>query len=388
MPDYVMAWFIKAAEYISTKTPFGFVATNSITQGAQVDTFSKILLRRHKLEIIFAHKSFKWYSQARGGAQVTVVIIGMAKKHNGVKYLFDNDKKQQVKNITPYLASSEDQNTVVRRVSKPINGLPDILIKGMAITDNGNYVFDEYGKKDFLSKEPNTSPYFRPYVTAKGFLYSIKQWVLLVYEIPPNELGKMPKVRELLIKVAEFRKRSRKEATVRLGREPKEFERPVIPKKRFMVIPVVSSENRSYLPIGFANPPEIASAATIIGEGASLELLTVLITRMHLLWLNEVGGKLETRFRYSNIAYNTFPVPKKYGSLKKYGKDILNIRRKYPNSTLANLYDPITMPHDLKKAHDRLDKAMDKLYRQKPFKSDQERVQFLLGEYEKMTSKS
>ena len=388
MPDYVMAWFIKAAEYISTKTPFGFVATNSITQGAQVDTFSKILLRRHKLEIIFAHRSFKWYSQAKGKAQVIVVIIGMAKKYNGVKYLFDNDKKQQVKNITPYLASSEDQNTVVRRVSKPINGLPDILIKGMAITDNGNYVFDEYGKTNFLKKEPNTAPYFRPHVTARGFLYGIKQWVLLVYKIPPNEMSKMPKVRELLIKVAEFRKRSRKEATVRLGWEPKEFERPIIPKKRFMVIPVVSSENRSYLPIGFANPPKIASAATIIGEGASLGLFTLLITKMHMLWLKTGGGRLKNDLRYSNIVYNTFPVPKEYDSLKKHGRDVLNIRNKYPNSTLADLYDPITMPHDLKKAHDRLDKAMDKMYRQKPFKSDQERVQFLLGEYEKMTSKS
>ena len=391
MLDYVTAWFIKSAEYISTKTPFCFVATNSITQGIQVKKFSDILLRKHKLEIIFAYKSFKWNSEAKKTAKVIVVIIGFSKQHNKTKYLFEEEdgmlKSNIVKNITPYLTSSENPITVIEKVSKPINGLPNILIKGMAITDDNNYVFDEDKKNDYLNSEPNISSYLRPYYTARGLLHNEKLWVLLVYEIPLHELVKMPRIKELIKNVEKFRKNSKKKETRLLGDFPKKFERPVVPKEKFLIIPVVSSEKRLYLPIGFGTPPEIASAATIIGDNVQLELFSLLISRMHALWLEQVGGRLNSRFRYSNIVYNTFPAPKNYSDLKKYGQNILDIREKHSNSTLANMYDPLIMPDELLKAHKSLDKAVEKLYRDKPFKSDEERLEFLLEEYQKMTSK-
>ena len=389
MLDYVSAWFIQSAKYITDKTLISFVATNSITQGIQVEQLWSVL-QKEGLEIIFAYKAFKWTSDARNKANVTVVIIGMAKKYDGKKYLFKHKQgsliKENVTVITPYLNSSIKEATIVKKTPNPINNLPK-LRKGMAITDGDNYTFTEDEKNQFLIKEPEAESYFREFVTAKGLLHDEKRWILLVYLIKAEKLKKMTETRKLIKAVEKFRLSSKKPETRKLAKFPTKFERPIVPSKEFLVIPVVSSEKREYIPLGFLKPPLISSAATIICEGADVSLFALLSSKIHMVWLKSIGGKLETRLRYSNIVYNTFPVPANHGNLKALGDEILKIREKLKPATLADLYDPITMPIDLKKAHDKLDKAVEKLYRDKPFQSDQERLEFLLEKYQKMASK-
>ena len=389
MLDYVSAWFIKASEYVNDKTQIGFVATDSIVQGIQVDQLWPILFERNKIDISFAYKSFLWSSEARDQANVSVVIIGLAKKFNGKKYIFSKNERYEVENITPYLKeSSKSSMTVVKREKSPINGFPDILIKGMAITDDDNYVFEWREKNNLIRKYNELKSYFRPYITAKGLLHDQKKWVLLVYDIPSNLLSNMDDIKELIANVRKFRKQSKKKETQKLGDSPKQFERPIIPDGDFLAIPVVSSEKREYIPIDILSPPNIASASIIIGRSKKIDiaLFAILSSKMHMLWLEHVGGKLESRLRYSNIVYNTFPIPNDYSNLASNGNEILQIR-KQNSGTLAQLYDKDGMPVNLKKAHLKLDKKLEQLYRKKPFESDAERLEFLLEQYQKMTSK-
>ena len=388
MLDYVAAWFIKATQYAGDATTIGFVATNSITQGIQVDQlWPKIF--NEKFDIIFAYKKFKWGSELKNNANVTVVIIGLGRNRNGKKVIYEHIDGEivstTVNNITPYLEPSAS-SIIVSKASKPLNGLPS-LRKGMAITDDDNYVFDKKSKREFIHKEPKAEPYFRPYVTARGLLHNIPQWVLMVDTIPPSTLSKMPLTNKLIENVRKFRKKSRKENTKNMGDTPKKFERPVIPKGKFLVIPVVQSEKREYIPLGMLRRPDIASAANIICESPTDEQFALLSTRMHMLWFQHVGGRLESRLRYSNIVYNTFPTPDNLDRLRPYCKKILQLRDKHSDSTLAQLYDRNTMPSDLKLLHKKLDRDAEKLYRVKKFTSDDDRISHLSQLYKKLKQK-
>ena len=392
MLDYVAAWFIKAARYAADDTTIGFVATNSITQGVQVEQlWPKI--HKEKFDIIFAYKKFKWRSELKNNASVIVVIIGLGKGYTGKKTLYDhidgNIVSTTVNNITPYLEPSVEASAssiIVSRAPKPLNNLP-VLRKGMAITDDDNYVFDKKRMREFLDNESAAEPYFRPYVNARSFLHDTPHWVLMVDTIPPSLLSKMPLTNKLIENVKKFRKKSRKENTKNLSETPKKFERPVIPKGSFLVIPVVTSEKREYIPLGMLRRPYIASAATIICESPKDEQFALLSTRMHMLWFKRVGGRLKNDLRYSNIVYNTFPVPDNFIKLRPYCKKILRLRKKYKTSTLAQLYDPNTMPSDLKLLHKKLDRDAEKLYRVKKFTTDDDRVGHLGELYQKLKQK-
>ena len=395
--DYVTNWFVKAIEYIPTHThthththtdpQIAFVSTNSITQGEQVNLlFPQIF--RNGFEISFAYKSFKWESESKGKAQVTVVIIGLVKNNKNKKRLFYNKNEKLIEKnpqtIAPHLRETCDKQIIVKQVSKPINNLPEIHM-GSNPVDNGNYIFSDSEKDEFLKTEPNAEKWIIPYYSGADFLHNTSRHILALQTIKPHELKKLPQVMKRVKAVKKFRLENKSETTRRYAEKPTEFYQTHIPKKPFLAIPQVSSENRKYVPMAFMKLPTITSIQLYHIEDATIELFGLLESKMHMLWLSSFSGKLETRLRYSaNRVYNTFPVPQDYTLLRPFAQKILDIREKNAESTLVDLYNSIRMPSDLLKAHQSLDKAVEKLYRTKQFKTDDERLDFLLEEYQKM----
>ena len=403
--DYVSNWFVKAVEYTHTHThththteetppshniEIAFVSTNSITQGEQVKLLFPQIFDKG-FEISFAYSSFKWNSEAKSKAQVTVVIIGLSKNMGLEKRLFDyvdeNFVKTNPKEITAYLRGSNVQQTIVNESNKPLNGLPNAHV-GSDPKDDWNYVFNESEYLEFLKLEPEAKKWIFPYSSGGDFLHNKKRHVLSLRDITPHELNKLSKTMQRVEKVREFRLSTKSKMTQKRAETPLLFVSTRIPTKPFLAIPRVSSETRKYIPMDFMKPPTITSIQLYHIEDASIELFGLLESHMHMVWVRSIGGKLETRLRYSaKLVYNTFPIPKDYSSLKPYAQEILDIRKKYPESTLAELYGLTTMPPDLLKAHQTLDKKVEKLYRDKPFESDKERLEFLFEEYKKMALK-
>lgn len=394
--DYVAGWFMKSGKYVvdGGRIPIGFVATNSITQGVQVDQLWSVL-SNYGLEIIFAYRSFKWESDARGQAHVIVVIMGLNKKTQDEK----NKRLFTVKNngiaesqhpyISPYLIGSDVQLPIIKRSVVKLHGLQTMRL-GSKIKDGNNYIFTDEQKREFLQKEPDAGKWFRPYTNSKNYINNKKEWILVVAGIEPNELKKLPETMKRINAVKKFRENSRSEPLRKIARFPKQFEYDTIPTSPFLLIPIVSSEKREYVPIGYLKPPTVPSHAVMIIENATVALFGLLTSKMHMFWLRMNGGRLKSDLRYATgTVYNTFPTPKSsLDVLKPFAREILMIRKAHSKSTLADLYDSTAMPDDLRKAHDRLDGAVDKLYRPEPFKNDYDRLQFLLKEYKKMITKN
>ena len=398
--DYVAAWFIKAGEYIQqSKAQISFVATNSITQGEQVAQLWPLLFDRCKLDIAFAHRTFAWGSDARGMAHVHVVIIGLAKQDAAPreKRLFSYDTptgephESRHTALSPYLFDASgltDSRIVAKESAQPLNGLPHLL-SGSQPIDNGNYIFKAEERAAFLREEPGAEPYLRPYVGSREFLQGEERWILALQDASPTDLKAMPKVVERMQAVRAFRAKSKRKSTLAIADYPTQYNVNVVPTAPFLVIPKVSSERREYVPIGWLEPPVIPSDLVFIIENASKPLFALLTSAMHMAWLRHIGGRLESRYRYSiGLVYNTFPVPEvpaeRLQRLVPHTDAVLAARAAYPNATLADLYDPDLMPVDLRRAHRALDSAVDRLYRRSPFSSDRERVEYLLGLYERM----
>ena len=379
--DYVSGWFIKTGQYIQDHTKIGFVATNSITQGEQVGQLW-FILDQLGLEIQFAYKSFRWNSETHGKAGIIVIILGISKQITDQKQLYDDNTIKIVSHITPYLNAASKKLPIVQSSSKQLNDLPD-LIMGSKPIDGGHYIFTEQEKDEFLKLEPKAEKYMRPYLSGEDFLNGVIRYILALHDISPNELKKMPHVLERVKKVKKFRYGSSDKSTRKLGDTPRVYHLNVLPVESYLLIPSTSSEKRKYVPIGFIEPPIIPSNSNMIIQDATLGLFGLLTSRLHNIWLSVIGGRLGTSFRYSAaVVYNTFPVPKNnLCILETYSQNILDIRSEYDNSTLVDLYDPDTMPDDLLKAHQQLDKAVEKLYRKEPFIDDDDRIEFLLNEY-------
>ncbi len=413
--DYVAAWFVKAGEYVKTgNARIGFVATNSITQGEQVAQLWPILFNRCGLEIAFAHRTFAWGSDARGKAHVHVVIIGLTKRAAtpGRKRLFSYEDINGEPDETAHLALSPylfdaggltNPHLVVKETGKALNGLPKLIIGSKPI-DGGHYIFSEEQRRAFLRDEPGAAALIRPYVGSREFLHGEKRYILFVGNSPPGRLKQLPKVREVISRVRDYRSgkipakgkpldsiKQPGVSSLQLADTPTRFHVTVVPDKGFMVLPEVSSERREYAPIGWLEPPTIPSNLVRIMQNASKVHFGLLISAMHMSWLRHIGGRLESRYRYSiGLVYNTFPMPPAGGdelkSLEPLARNILDARRNHPDASLADLYDPDLTPPDLRKAHRALDRAVDKLYKRGGFKSDRERVEHLFGLYEKMTA--
>ena len=397
--DYVTAWFLKAGEYVQRGSArIGFVATNSITQGEQVAQLWPLLLKRVGLEISFAHRTFAWGSDARGKAHVHVIILGLERQQNarGAKQLFSysdiNGEPEETWHaiLSPYLFDASglaQPYLTVREESSPINGMGKLIIGSKPI-DGGLYIFTPDERTAFLSGEPDAEPLLRPFVGAREYLQGGQRWILALRDAPPDELSRLPQVKERIAAVRGYRESRRSRPTQKLAETPTIYHVNVLPTTPFLVIPEVSSERREYVPIGWLEPPVIPSNLVRVLEDATLADFALLTSAMHMAWLRHIGGRLKSDYRYSiGLVYNTFPTPPKNSDrskLEPFAQAVLDARAAHPDATLADLYDPDLMPPNLHRAHQRLDRAVDRLYRANGFSTQRERIEHLFMLYEKL----
>ena len=376
----------------------GFVATNSITQGEQVAQLWPLLFARTKLAIAFAHRTFAWGSDARGKAHVHVVIIGFdgLKTVRVDKRLFSYpDIKGEPEEtlhavLSPYLFDAgglADPHLTVREESRPINGMGKLIIGSKPI-DGGHYIFTAKERTAFLDMEPAAESFLRPYIGAREYLQGGARWILALHNAEPTALKRLPRVRERVAAVRRYREASKSKPTQKLAETPTLYHVNVLPTAPFLVIPEVSSERREYVPIGWLEPPVIPSSLVRVLENATLADFALLTSAMHMAWLRHVGGRLKSDYRYSiGLVYNTFPTPPAGAHLSKLeplAQAVLDARAAHPDATLADLYDPDLMPPNLRRAHQAIDRTMDRLYRRTGFASERERVEHLFMLYEKM----
>lgn len=412
--DYVTAWYIKTVSYLrgdekisaflgnissaqkapSERVKIAFVSTNSITQGEQVGSLWSELLRLG-VKIHFAHRTFSWSNEARGKAAVHCVIIGFALHDTGRKIIYDYDDIKgeahalEAKNINPYLVDAHD--LVLLRRDQPLCNVPKIGIGNKPI-DNGNYLFTTEEKTEFLGQEPKAKRWFRRWIGSDEFINNYERCCLWLGDCPPEELRYMPEVMKRVEAVRAFRLASKSAPTRKLADTPTRFHVENIPDKPYLVIPEVSSERRSYIPMGFMKANTLSSNLVKIVPHATLYHFGILTSAMHMAWVRSVCGRLKSDYRYSkDIVYNNFPWPsdtfeKQRVAIEASAQAVLDARATHPEASLADLYDPIAMPPDLRRAHQTLDKAVDAAYGKKNFASDAERVAFLFELYHKYTS--
>jgi hypothetical protein len=400
--DYVAAWFIKAGAYLGqSQARIGFVATSSITQGEQVAQLWPVLFERYGLEISFAHRTFAWGSDARGKAHVHVVIIGLTRRDQEppIKRLFSysdvhgHATMSEHAALTPYLFDAgtvNNRHLVVDETSRPLCNVPQLVIGSKPI-DDGHYIFSSEERDGFLDQEKQAGKFMRPFVGTDEFLYGIERWILYLNGASPADIRSMPAVKQRIAAVRSYRLESTSAQTRKLADTPTRFHVTVVPDRPFLVIPEVSSELREYVPIGWLQPPVIPSNLVRVLLDADLWHFGILTSGMQMAWLRQIGGRLESRYRYSiGIVYNAFPWPEanelQQSRIRNLAQAVLNARAEFPESSLADLYDIDSMPPQLRKAHRALDDAIDKLYRPSPFLGDRDRVEHLFGLYEKLVT--
>jgi len=395
--DFVSAWYIKSAQYMQgKKTKTALVSTNSITQGEQVGILWQELFHRYHVKIHFAHRTFKWSNEAKRNAAVHCVIIGFANFDVKVKRLFEYENMKSeaheiiVENICPYLIAGNDY-FISSKKQHIQNEVPQIIFGSMA-NDGGNFIFDSNEKEEFIKIEPNSEKYFFEFIGSEEFINNSKRWCIWLKGCSPQELKVMPHVLERVENVRKLRSESKREATQKLAKFPTLFGEDRHPNNDYLVIPRVSSENRKYIPIGFISKTTIASDRLQIIPEATLYLFGILTSFMHMVWTNVTCGRLKSDYNYSNqIVYNNFPFPLHVNeaqeqSIEKLAQAILDARAQFSSASLADLYHPLTMPPILLKAHEALDKAVDKLYKKEGFKTDTQRVAHLFELNRSLTS--
>jgi len=389
--DYVTAWYLKASQYIQgTNIVAAFVSTNSISQGEQVGVLWKELFENYGIKIHFAHQTFNWSNEAKANAAVHVVIVGFGNfdaKHKKI-YEYENIKddahEKNVKNINPYLVEGDD--IVVLSRSKPLVDVPKMSFGNMPL-DGGNLLIADEEIEAFLKDEPMAKKYVLPLISAREFLNGKKRWCLWLEDISPNELRAMPLVMQRVEKVKLFRESSIAPSTQKHALTPTLFRDRNRPDT-FIVIPSTTSENRAYIPMSLFDKNYIANNSCHIIPNGDLFLFGQLTSIMHMTWVKYTCGRLKSDYRYSkDLVYNNYPFPKDISTKNKNtveekAQKVLDIRVAFTDSSLADLYDPLAMPPKLKKAHQELDRAVDKCYTKRTFKSDKERIEFLFELYE------
>ncbi len=371
-----------------------FVSTNSITQGEQAGVLWSWLLAQG-IHIHFAHRTFQWSNEAKGMAAVHCVIIGFGAFDVEKKTIYEYEDIRgeahavAARNINPYLVDAPDVVLVNRQ--HPICAVPEIGIGNKPI-DGGHYLFTPEEKDEFLSREPKAAKWFRRWIGADEFINGHERWCLWLGDCPPDELRKMPEAMKRVEAVREVRLASKSPPTQKLAATPTRFHVENIPDAPYLVIPEVSSERRRFIPIGFMQPDTLSSNLVKVIPHATLYHFGILTSTMHMAWVRYTCGRLESRYRYSaGIVYNNFPWPdeltdKQRPAVEAAAQVVLDARAQFPQSSLADLYDPLTMPPALVKAHQALDRAVDACYRKAAFASDAQRVEFLFERYQQLTS--
>ncbi|MBI6058756.1 class I SAM-dependent DNA methyltransferase [Clostridium perfringens] len=385
--DYISCWFYRAAKYIKDRNAkCAFVSTNSICQGEQVE-----LLWPHifdlGISINFAYTSFKWQNNAKGKAGVSCIIIGLCNENsNIVKRIYTNGIIKVVKNINPYLI--EGKNIVISRRGTPLSKLPEIKFGNMP-NDGGGLILTEVEKNKLITDYPQAKKFIKKYIGSEEFIKGKTRWCLWIEDSDLDEALNIKPIVERIQKVREHRLKSKDKGTNKLAERSHQFRDLNTSKNSAIIIPRVSSERREYIPTGFLDNYCIISDSAQAIYDSEPWILGVITSKMHMVWVKNIGGRLETRIRYSaDICYNTFPFPE----ISKTKKEVINQcvfnileeREKFPEKNLADLYDPDKMPDGLKSAHEELDSVIDRCYSKRNFNSDEERLECLFDLYEKM----
>jgi len=405
--DFVSCWYVKAAEYLSSdatpgRTRCGFVSTNSITQGEQVGILWSVLLEQYSIKIHFAHRTFQWANEARDNAGVHVVIIGFSNTDVQGKSLYSYTELdgeptlEVVSNISPYLVAGGD--IVIRNRTEPLCGTPR-MVWGNQPRDGGHLTLTPEERSTLLAVEPKAAKFIRPFLGGYELINGVQRFCLWLLDASPTELKELPEVMKRVAQVRASRLASKAGSTRKFAETPALFAQIAHTGKPYLAIPEVSSEKRRYLPIGFLPAEVIASNKLQMLPNATLWHFGMLTSEMHMAWMRYTCGRLESRYSYSNsLVYNNFPWPQQpalrgasgqaaeqKAAVELAAQGVLDARAQFPGSSLADLYDPLTMPPALLKAHQVLDKAVDKCYRPQPFTSDAKRVEYLFELYEEYT---
>ena len=389
--DYVCCWFKKAVESMEQNKTVrtAFVATNSISQGEQVAPLWKPFFERG-IHIDFAYRTFKWSNEAKKKAAVHCVIVGFSFCGNGIKVIYHGTEKQEVKNINGYLVNTK--NIFMESRSKPLCAIPEMKIGNQPI-DHGNYLFTEKEKAEFLQKEPQAEKYFKVWLGSEEFINGKKRYCLWLGDCSPAELKNMPECLKRVEAVRQFRLSRDSAPTKKLAETPRRFNMENMPSSEYIVIPEVSSERRNYIPIGFLPPEVLSSNLVKIIANATLYHFGILTSFVHNAWMRTFAGRLKSDYRYSKeIVYNNFPwaenvTDEQKAKIEELAQKILDTRKKYPDSSLADLYDPLSMPDDLRKAHQKLDTAVLSLYGLSSEITEADLVAELFNRYEKLLEK-
>ena len=387
--DYIANWFYLGTLYIKdSKARCAFVSTNSICQGDSVALLWPNVFDKG-VEIDFAYQSFKWTNNAKYNATVMVAIIGLSIISKEEKLLYNSSGQcTKCKHINAYLL--DGPNIIINRIGSSISNLPEMVF-GNKPTDGGYLILDQYERDSILNDYPQAERFIRKYHSADSFLYGDIRYCLWVTEKDAGIAYTIPPLKERFEKVKEFRLKSKADSTILYADRPYLFKQRAHKDTDSIIVPRVTSERRQYVPIGLLTKDTIISDAAQAIYDANIFIIGILCAHIHVVWLSAIGGKLETRYRYSSLVYNSFPFPKisaeKKQEIESAAEDVLITREYYPEKTLAELYDPDKMPQDLREAHAKLDDIVESCYPGYPFASDEARLECLFKLYEKMTAK-
>lgn len=364
--DYVAGWYYKAAKLMqNTPIRTAFVSTNSITQGEQVTGVWKPLFEQFGIHIDFAYQTFRWDSEASAKAHVHCVIVGFSVAVNtNSKKLFIGDKLHLSNNINAYLMDAP--NVFIESRNTPLNGVLSMSSGGKPV-EGGYYIFTDDEKNAFLKKEPSAQTYFRKFVGSDDFINGYTRWCLWLHDVSPSDIRKLPECMKRVNSVHDYRLESKKAATRAAAATPMSFMEIKRPVGKFLIVPEVSSQRRKYVPLGFSDKEMICSNKVRFVSNATMYHFGILTSNVHMAWMRAVCGRLKSDYSYSiNVVYNNFPWPtpteQQKAKIEQTAKAILDARALYPDSSLADLYDDLTMPPELRKAHQANDRAVMDAY--------------------------
>lgn len=362
--DYVSAWYKKTAQYIfNTPIQAAFVSTNSIVQGEQVPILWDDLFSKHDVKINFAHRTFVWNSEAKEKAAVHCVIVGFGYKEVGKKAIYEQGRPTYVKHINGYLVNAD--NVFIQLRGKPSDNRPR-LVQGSKPWDGGFLILSVDQRTKLINEYPDTDKFIKRYMGSQDFINNKLRYCLWLKGVSPKEYRSVPEIMARLSGVADIRRKTKTVAVQALAETPMLFAQIRQPETEYLVMPEVSSERRRYIPVGYMPPDVIASNTVNVIQDASLYLFGLIISNVHMAWMRTVAGRLKSDYRYTPSVYNNFPWPtptdEQRTKIEQTARAILDARALYPDCSLADLYDEVAMPPELRKAHQQNDRAVMQAY--------------------------
>ncbi|XVA03264.1 DNA methyltransferase [Prescottella equi] len=385
--DYIALWFVKGADYIKgTRAELAFVTTNSVSQGEHVGLMFPMLFDMG-LEIGYAYTSFKWENNAKRNAGVTVAVINLRVARPGQKYIYTDGLRVEATNINGYLADAP--SVFIYRRTRPISATLPRMVLGSMPKDGGHLVLSPRERSEILEADPDSAKFVKGYIGSSEFINDIERYCLWIADSQMAEASANSSIVKHLAAVSQWRSDRDEPGIKAYADHPNRFKQDAYKATDSIIVPRVSSERRDYVPIGYLGSDVVISDAANAVYDAEPWLFALLTSRMHMVWLGAVGGRMKTDYRYgAYIVYNNFPVPRLTIPVKEHLTEaalrVLDVREYHSEKTLADLYDPDLMPDDLRLAHQELDEVVDVVYRKRGFDSDEDRLSFLFGMYEQM----